>query len=119
LSSWYVWAGLGLFPIAGQSLYLLNAPSYAQSRIRLGAEELAVETTGFVEPTRDGPVQYVQSVTFDGRPVEQSWLPARDLHRGGRLVVELGPRPSAWGTTSRPPSSSTSRGSAATPHPAR
>ena len=26
LSSWYVWASLGLFPIAGQSLYLINAP---------------------------------------------------------------------------------------------
>ena len=104
LSSWYVWASLGLFPVAGQSLYLLNAPSFAQSRIRLGSDELAVETTGFVEPVAGGPVQYVRSVTFNDRPVEQSWLPARELHRGGRLVVELGPTPSTWGTTTRPPS---------------
>ena len=33
LSSWYVWASLGLFPVAGQSLYLVNAPSFVQSRM--------------------------------------------------------------------------------------
>jgi len=104
LSSWYVWACLGLFPIAGQSLYLLNAPSFARSRVNLGTEELAIETSGFVEPTATGPVQYVQAVTFDGQPVEQSWLSARELHRGGRLQIQLGPVPSSWGTTSRPPS---------------
>jgi putative alpha-1,2-mannosidase len=104
LSSWYVWSSLGLFPIAGQCLYLLNAPSFSESRISLGAEELAIETSGFVEPTAGGPVQYVQSVTFNGHPVEQSWLPARELHRGGRLHIELGPLPSDWGTSTRPPS---------------
>jgi putative alpha-1,2-mannosidase len=104
LSSWYVWASLGLFPIAGQSLYLVNAPSFSQSRISLGEEELAVETTGFVEPRAHSGAQYVQSVSFNGRPLEQSWIPARDLHRGGRLRIELGPEPSAWGTTGRPPS---------------
>src|SRR6476646_4130993 len=65
LSAWYVWASLGLFPIAGQSLYLINAPSFSQSRIDLGGKELAVETTGFVEPQAGGAVQYVQSVTFN------------------------------------------------------
>ncbi|MFL6027605.1 MAG: glycoside hydrolase domain-containing protein [Friedmanniella sp.] len=104
LSSWYVWASLGLFPIAGQSLYLVNAPSFSQSRIALGDEELAIETSGFVEPFAGGPVQYVQSVRFNSRPLEHSWLPARELHRGGRLLIELGPQPSAWGTSSRPPS---------------
>ena len=38
LSSWYVWASLGLFPVAGQSLYLINAPSFAEARIDLGRQ---------------------------------------------------------------------------------
>jgi putative alpha-1,2-mannosidase len=104
LSSWYVWASLGLFPIAGQSLYLVNAPSFSQARVALGDEELAIETSGFVEPSADSPVQYVQSVSLNGQPLDQSWIPARDLHRGGRLRIALGPDPSPWGTTSRPPS---------------
>ena len=109
LSSWYVWACLGLFPIAGQSLFLLNAPSFSQSRIDLGGEELAIETEGFTEPTAGGPVQYVQSVRFNGTPLEQTWLSARELHRGGRLSFVLGPELSEWGTTTRPPSVSDPR----------
>jgi putative alpha-1,2-mannosidase len=104
LSSWYVWAGLGLFPVAGQSLYLINAPSVAKSRVDLGGRELIVDTVGFVEPEPAGPAQYVQSVRLDGRPLAQSWLSARDLHAGGRLEITLGSEPSSWGRDHRPPS---------------
>ena len=104
LSSWYVWASLGLFPVAGQSLYLINAPSFAWSRVQLGREQLEVTTTGFVEPAAAAPPQYVRSVTFNDQPWEQSWITARELHRGGTLQIDLGPEPSGWGTTTRPPS---------------
>ena len=104
LSSWYVWASLGLFPVAGQSIYLINAPSFARARLDLGGHELTIDTTGFVEPEPDGPPQYVQSVRFNGHPLEQSWLPARELHRGGQLEIALGPTPSEWGRDHRPPS---------------
>ena len=108
LSSWYVWASLGLFPVAGQSLYLVNAPAFVQSRIDLNGAELSIETDGFVEPEPDGPAQYVQSVTFNGEPLDRTWLTARELHRGGTLVIALGPnprtgvpRPAAVGLTRR------------------
>ncbi len=104
LSSWYVWASLGIFPVAGQSLYLINAPSFARSRIDLADQQLSIETEGFVEPEPGGPVQYVQSVTFNGEPLARTWLSARELHGGGRLTISLGPQPSAWGTDHRPPS---------------
>ena len=104
LSSWYVWASLGLFPVAGQSLYLISSPSFAQARIDLGGRPLAITTTGFVEPRPNGPVQYVQSVSFDDQRWDRSWISARELHRGGTLRIELGPEPSSWGTRDRPPS---------------
>jgi putative alpha-1,2-mannosidase len=104
LSSWYVWASLGLFPVAGQGIYLINAPLFARARVDLGGHELSIDTHGFVEPTPGGPPQYVQSVRFNGRPLEQSWLPARDLQRGGQLEITLGPAPSEWSRDHRPPS---------------
>lgn len=106
LSSWYVWASLGIFPVAGQNVFLLNAPSWRESRIELGEAVLTVETRGFEEPEREKPAQYVQAVTLDGVPLERTWLTGPELHRGGRLVVELGATPSDWGTRdgSRPPS---------------
>ena len=103
LSSWYVWASLGLYPVAGQSLYLLNAPSFARARLDIDGRELAIETSGFVEPEPAGPAQYVRSLTWNGEPLADSWLPARELHRGGTLRFELGPEPADWGRT-RPPS---------------
>ena len=104
LSSWYVWASLGLFPVAGQSLYLINAPSFARSRLDLDGRDLTIDTVGFVEPESDGPTQYVQSVRFNGRPLERSWLSARDLHAGGELEITLGSEPSGWSRDHRPPS---------------
>ena len=106
LSSWYVWASLGLFPIAGQSLYLINAPSFAESRLALADKELVIDAPGFIEPVADGPAQYVQSAIFNGETLSRAWLTARELHRGGHLRLQLGPRPSAWGSTTRPPSTS-------------
>lgn len=107
LSSWFVWASLGLFPVAGQNLFLISAPAWRESSIEVGDRNLTIETSGFIEPTPDGPVQYVQSVHLDGERLDRTWLTGTELHRGGRLHLELGPTPSAWGTTVRPPSVST------------
>jgi putative alpha-1,2-mannosidase len=120
LSSWYVWASLGLFSVAGQSLYLINAPSFAEARIALADNELVIEAPGFAEPVAAGPTQYVQSVIFNGETLNRTWLTARELHRGGHLRLELGSQPSAWGTTTRPPSTSDlDAAEAATAQPAR
>jgi putative alpha-1,2-mannosidase len=104
LSSWYVWASLGLFPVAGQQLYLVNAPSFAHARIRVGPATLTIETEGFVEPEPDGPAQYVIAAEWNGSALDDSWIRASELHRGGRLRLALGRRPAGWATTSRPPS---------------
>lgn len=109
LSSWYVWASLGLFPVAGQNLFLIGPPSFAESRIRVaGGDSVTIETRGFVEPRPDGPPQYVQSVEFNGAPLRRTWLNGNEVHHGGGLCMELGPEPSDWGTLERPPSAGTS-----------
>ena len=107
LSSWYVWASLGLFPVAGQQIVFVNAPSFVSARIRVPDGTFVIDTTGFVEPEPDRPPQYVQSVTLDGMALERTWITTAELHAGGRLVVHLGAEPSSWGATSRPPSTST------------
>lgn len=107
LSSWYVWASLGLFPVAGQSLFLVNAPSFDRASLRVSGGEMVIETEGR-RPTDPGdPPQHVQSVRLDGQPLERSWISGRELHRGGHLLVELGPTPSSWGR--EPPPSGPSR----------
>jgi putative alpha-1,2-mannosidase len=111
LSSWYVWASLGLFPVAGQSLFLVNAPAFARSALRIGNREFVVETSGHHETPigsdgidRATATQYVQHATLNGKPLESTHLSALDVHRGGRLHLTLGPEPSDWGRVLRPPS---------------
>lgn len=106
LSSWYVWASIGLFPAAGQQLVFVNAPAFSAVRIRVPGGTFVVETTGFVEPEPDGPPQYVVAATLDGVPLDRSWITLAELHRGGRLRLDLGPTPSTWATSTRPPSTS-------------
>ncbi|GAB6903443.1 GH92 family glycosyl hydrolase [Kineosporia succinea] len=111
LSSWYVWASLGLFPVAGQDLFLLHPPAFPHSVTQFSAGELTVETSGHTETpiSSDGldaepPVQYLQSATLDGKPLDGPHIPAHVLHRGGRLHLHLGAEPSSWGGSARPPS---------------
>jgi putative alpha-1,2-mannosidase len=104
LSSWNVWASLGLFPVAGQNLFLLNAPLFSSATIAVGDESFRVRTRNFVEPVHGGPAQYVQSMRLNDEPLERSWISGSELHRGGELLVELGPEPSGWATTNLPPS---------------
>ncbi|SDI07475.1 Putative alpha-1,2-mannosidase [Actinokineospora alba] len=117
LSSWYVWASLGLFPVAGQSLFLVNAPAFARSTIHVGDKDFVIETSGHRETpiSSDGldrvpPPQYVQSARLNGKPLEVTHLSASDVHAGGTLHLELGPEPSRWGRATRPPSLSTGVG---------
>jgi putative alpha-1,2-mannosidase len=113
LSSWYVWASLGLFPIAGQAMFLVSAPAFERSTLRVDGGEFVIETTGHVTAPigADGigetpPVQYVQAARLNGRPLESTDIGALDVHRGGVLQIDLGPQPSGWGRAERPPSRS-------------
>ncbi|WP_201440903.1 glycoside hydrolase domain-containing protein [Saccharothrix sp. 6-C] len=113
LSSWYVWASLGLFPVAGQNLFLVNAPAFARATVHLGDRDFVVETRGHRETpiSSDGlkrvpPPQYVQSARLNGEPLDVAHLSAATVHAGGRLQLELGPEPAAWGRRVRPPSPS-------------
>ncbi|MCH7229569.1 glycoside hydrolase family 92 protein [Glycomyces sp. L485] len=109
LSSWYVWASLGLFPVAGQNLFLVNAPAFAGAALRFGGNEFEIATTGHVESgigddAEGSSPRYVQSARFNGRPLEHGYITGNQLHGGGTLEIELGPEPSDWATKTRPPS---------------
>ena len=111
-----MWASLGLFPVAGQHLFLVNAPAFEHATIRMPDGDFVVETSGHRDTPigadgidREPPVQYVQSATLDGRPLHTTHLSAAAVHRGGRLHLRLGPQPSTWGSGSRPPSLSDPR----------
>ena len=107
LSSWYVWASLGLFPVAGQSLFLVSAPAFPAASIAVSGGTFAIETDGFAPVGPDTAPQYVRWASLDGEPLDRTWLTAAEVHAGGTLRLGLGPEPGDWGLRTRPPSRAT------------
>jgi putative alpha-1,2-mannosidase len=99
LSSWYVWAAIGLFPNAGQPFYYIGPPVFSRSFIHLEHDRSFV-----IEAPGTSPANiYVQSAELNGKPLHRAWLTHEEVVRGGRLVLHVGLRPSGWATDAPPP----------------
>jgi predicted alpha-1,2-mannosidase len=99
LSSWYVWAAMGLFPNAGQPFYYIGSPVFARTVIHLEhGRSFVVEA-----PNTSAANLYVQGAELNGRKIDRAWLTHEEVARGGKLVLQLGPRPSVWGTDAPSP----------------
>ena len=46
MGAWYVFASLGLYPIAGTDRYIVSAPIFEQARITVGGHELVIVAAG-------------------------------------------------------------------------
>ncbi len=103
MSSWYLFSLAGLFPVAGQDVYLLTGPRYERIEIRpVGGSGKPLVITGRNAGSAN---PYIQRATLNGRPLERSWLRHDDLLRGGELAFEMGPELSDWARSSELPPS--------------
>ncbi len=106
MSSWYVWAALGLYPSTpGTSILTVNTPLFDRIVITLPAGKF-IKTSA---PGASGPnrMKYIKSLHIDGRPTDKTYLPESMIRTGGELAFSLSPRPNkAWGAadSSAPPS---------------
>ncbi len=107
LSSWYVWASVGVFPVAGQDTFLVHPPAFPATALRVAGGEFRVETNGFRSREGDAGPQYVVGARLDGRPLSRSHLRGDEVRSGGVLTLDLADRPGEWARSSRPPSRAT------------
>jgi len=91
MSSWYVWAALGLYPvIPGRAELVVASPLFPRIDIRRGASSIRITAEG------EGP--YVRVLRVNGTVRDKPWLPASFVARGGRLDFRLAPAPDTqWG----------------------
>lgn len=99
MSSWYVYASLGLYPLyPGRSDLVLGSPAFSKASIG----NISISATG------GGPdAGFVQSMKVDGEPSTRSWIDESHVHRPVKLEFELGSEPNReWGreVEDRPPS---------------
>ncbi|MBK0379674.1 GH92 family glycosyl hydrolase [Mucilaginibacter segetis] len=105
LGSWYVMNALGLFDVKGltdlRPIIEFGSPLFDKATITLGNKKtLTVKTVN-----NSAENVYVQSATFNGKPLNNCWLYRDELMKGGELIFTMGNRPNeSWGTATPPPS---------------
>ena len=98
MSAWWVFQALGLYPLRmGSPSYIVGSPLFTKATVHLeGGRDLVISTSA------SSPDDvYVQSLTVNGEPYDQTSLPHDLLAGGGLLEFEMGPRPSEWGIVGR------------------
>ncbi len=106
LASWYVWAGLGLYPSTpGTSILTVGAPLFDRVVIALPAgKSIRISAPG---ASRARHLKYISGLKIDGQATDHTWLPDSIIRTGGELTFSLAAYPDkVWGTTesSAPPS---------------
>jgi predicted alpha-1,2-mannosidase len=103
MSSWYVWAALGLYPLyPGRAELVLGSPLFEGATIVRPSGSLSIHATG---AAMDAP--YIASLLVNGMPVVQPWLPASMALNGGTMDYTMSKTPNRdWGSKpeSAPPS---------------
>ena len=92
LTAWYVFASIGLFPIAGSDRYVVGAPIFTRAQIAVPGGTFTIEA-----PEASAKNMYVQSVELNGAPLARPEIRHVDLRPGGTLRFTMGPAPSTWG----------------------
>ncbi|MEG9435699.1 GH92 family glycosyl hydrolase [Edaphobacter sp. HDX4] len=106
MSSWLLFQSLGIFPVAGQDIYLISSPSVSDASLALGnGRRLHILTKGF---DSSGLNRYVQSATLNGENLQTNWFRHAQIKDGATLMLTMGSSPSTWGTGTPPPSLSDS-----------
>ncbi len=108
MSAWFVMSSLGLFQTDGgcsaDPTYEIGSPLYPKITIHLSKKYFGGRT--FIIEARNASFanHYIQSATFNGEPLNQWWIRQKDVIKGGRLALELGPTPNKdWAKGCPPP----------------
>jgi putative alpha-1,2-mannosidase len=95
---------IGLYPVTGQTTFLIHSPWFESLTIDLGGgNKLYITSTG---GDGNGDVDYyVQSLKVNGKAWDQNWLTWNDVFsNGGTMDFVLGAEPVQWDTGRLPPS---------------
>ena len=107
MQTWLLWNMIGLYPITGQTTFLIHSPWFQSMTINLGSgKKLLITSTG---GDGNGDTNYhVQSLKVNGKAWNKSWLTWNDVFaNGGTMEFVLGAKPVQWATGALPPSPGT------------
>lgn len=97
MGSFIVFSMMGLWPVAGQDVYLITPPFFKEISVQnpLTGKVATIRNINF-DPSYKAI--YIQSATRDGTPWTKNWLSHDFFTHGGVLELALGEKESDWGT---------------------
>ncbi|CAG8849916.1 4397_t:CDS:2, partial [Racocetra persica] len=97
LGSWFAFNAIGLFPLAGTDIYLINSPHFDRVTIKLSPQiTFTILAYNLTYETHVNP--YVQSVKINGINWKKTWFRHSDIAKGAIMELFMGPNPSkVWG----------------------
>jgi predicted alpha-1,2-mannosidase len=102
MSSWYVWAALGMYPeIPGRAELVLTSPLFPDVIIHRPSGAIHLKANRESESDL-----FILRLRVDGISWPRPWLPASFVNRGGTLIFTLGSKTNQWGSAAEfaPPS---------------
>lgn len=104
MSSWFVFHDIGIYPNAGQDVYLISTPHFKKVTISMGEGKKLVI---IAENVSDKNI-FIKSAELNGKPLNQAWFKHSDIKNGATLILKMSDKVSDWGTINLPPSRSDS-----------
>jgi len=100
MSSWYAFGVMGIFPNAGQDLYVIGSPALPETTIHLGnGREFTV-----IAKDVSAENKYVVAAELNGQALNRAWFRHSEISNGGKLVLTMAAKPGKWPTGEPPPS---------------
>lgn len=102
MQTWILWNMIGLYPMTGQTTFLIGSPWLEHLEIDLGDNKSLVVTSS--GGNREN-AYYVQSVKINNEPWDRAWLTWDDIFAsGGTIDFVLGSEAVRWANGTLPPS---------------
>ncbi|MCB0632359.1 MAG: GH92 family glycosyl hydrolase [Saprospiraceae bacterium] len=109
MSAWFIMSSLGLFQTDGgtrsEPIYEIGSPMFEKVIIDLGEQYGRGAQFTIAARNTSRKNKYVQSAILNGKKLDNFWFPAKELLKGGSLLLEMGPEPNrVWGIRQLPKS---------------
>lgn len=97
MSAWYILSSMGLYQVdARRRRYIIGSPLFNKATMQVSGDK----TFTIVATDNSKENIYVQSAKLNGKRYTKSYILYDDIRKGGVLELQMGNKPSAWGTKS-------------------
>ncbi|BEH00352.1 hypothetical protein BSYN_26160 [Bacteroides sedimenti] len=95
MSAWYVFSAMGFYPVnPSNGCFVFGSPVINNATISVGNNK----TFTLNVINNSSANRYIQRMTLNGKTYSKSYIQYKDIMNGGKLVIEMGAKPSSWGT---------------------